>query len=113
MARLYKPEGNDKMMIKMWKWIVWVVLLAATAVASTAAALEGNHRRSLEKQVKEQSVVIDSLLSRDQPLLDVKLYVTDKSRNVIYGRYNKGSIFMPQERRYILEVDSVNMRVKN
>ena len=113
MARLYKPEGNDKMMIKMWKWIVWVVLLAATAVASTAAALEGNHRRSLAKQVKEQSAVIDSLLSRDQPLLDVKLYVTDKSRNTIYGRYNKGNIWMPQERRYILEVDSMNMRVRN
>ena len=94
-------------MIKMWKWIVWVVLAAATAVASTAAALEGNHRRSLEKQVKEQSAVIDSLLGRDQPLMDVKLYVTDRSRNIIYGRYNKGSIFMPQERRYILEVDSV------
>ena len=113
MARLYKPEGNDKMMIKMWKWIVWVVLLAATAVASTAAALEGNHRRSLAKQVKEQSAVIDSLLSRDQPLLDVKLYVTDRSVNKIYGRYNKGTISMPQERRYILEVDSVNMRIKN
>ena len=113
MARLYKPEGNDKMMIKMWKWIVWVVLLAATAVASTAAALEGNHRRSLAKQVKEQSAVIDSLLSRDQPLLDVKLYVTDRSVNKIYGRYNKGTISMPQERRYILEVDSMNMRIKN
>ena len=111
MARLYGPEGNEEMMIKtIAKWIVWVVLAAATAVASTAAALEGNHRRSLEKQVKEQSVVIDS---RDQPLLDVKLYVTDKSRNTIYGRYNKGWISMPQERRYILEVDSVNMRVRN
>lgn len=100
-------------MVKIWKWIVWVVLLAATAVASTAAALEGNHRRSLEKQVKEQSAVIDSLLSRDQPLLDVKMYVTDKSVNKIYGRYNKGTISMPQERRYILEVDSMNMRIKN
>ncbi len=100
-------------MVKLWKWIVWGALLAATAVASTAAALEGNHRRSLEKQVKEQSAVIDSLLGRDQPLLDVKLYVTDKSRNTIYGRYNKGYIAMPQERRYILEVDSVNMRIKD
>ena len=88
-------------------------VLAATAVASTAAALEGNHRRSLAKQVKEQSAVIDSLLSRDQPLLDVKLYVTDRSVNKIYGRYNKGTISMPQERRYILEVDSMNMRIKN
>ena len=99
-------------MLKMWKWIVWGVLLAATAVATTAAVLEGNHRRSLARQVKEQSVVIDSLLCRNQPLLDVKLYVTDKSKNTIYGRYNKGYIAMPQERRYILEVDSVNMRIK-
>ena len=99
-------------MLKMWKWIVWGVLLAATAVATTAAGLEGNHRRSLARQVKEQSVVIDSLLCRNQPLLDVKLYVTDKSKNTIYGRYNKGYIAMPQERRYILEVDSVNMRIK-
>ena len=97
----------------MAKWIVWAVLAAATAVATTTAILEGNHRRSLAKQVKEQSAVIDSLLSRDQPLLDVKLYVTDKSRNVIYGRHNKGTISMPQERRYILEVDSMNMRIKN
>ncbi len=95
------------------KWIVWAVLAATTAVATTTAILEGNHRRSLSKQVKEQSEIIDSLLHRDQPLLDVKLYVTDKSRNVIYGRYNKGSIYMPQERRYILEVDSMNMRIKN
>lgn len=99
--------------MKIWKWIVWAVLAAATAVATTAAILEGNHRRSLTKQVKEQSEIIDSLLSRDQPLLDVKLYVTDKSKNIIYGRYNKGSIYMPQERRYILEVDSMNMRIKN
>lgn len=99
-------------MLKMWKWIVWVVLAAATAVATTAAVLEGNHRRSLARQVKEQSAVIDSLLNRNYPLLDVKLYVTDKSRNTIYGRYNKGYIAMPQERKYILEVDSVNMRIK-
>ena len=98
--------------MKKWIWIVWAVLAAATAVAITVAALEGNHRRSLAKQVKEQSAVIDSLLSRDRPLMDVKLYVTDKSKNTIYGRYNKGYIAMPQERRYILEVDSVNMRIK-
>ena len=99
-------------MLKKWIWIVWAVLAAATAVSTTAAALEGNHRRSLARQVKEQSVVIDSLLARDLPLLDVKLYVTDRSVHKIYGRYNRGDINMPQERRYILEVDSLNMRIK-
>lgn len=85
-----------------------------TALAVTVASLEGSHRRSLAKQVKEQSAIIDSLLKRDLPLFDVQLYVTDKSVNKIYGRYNKGTISMPQERRYILEVDSVNvMTLKN
>jgi len=100
-------------MMKKWIWIAWAVLLAVTAVATTTAALESNHRRSLSRQVKEQSAVIDSLLSRDRPLFDVKLFVTDKSVNKIYGRYNKGTISMPQERRYILEVDSMNMKIKN
>ena len=98
--------------MKKWIWIVWAVLAAATAVATTTATLEGSHRRSLARQVKEQSVVIDSLLARDLPLLDVKLYVTDRSKNTIYGRYNKGYIAMPQERKYILVVDSANTTLK-
>lgn len=85
------------------------VMAVVTALAVTVASLEGGHRRSLARQVKEQSAVIDSLLKRDLPLFDVQLYVTDKSVNKIYGRYNKGTISMPQERRYILEVDSVNV----
>ncbi len=83
-----------------------LILAALAALAATAAFLEHSHRKSLQRQVAEQSAVIDSLLSRDRPLLDVQLHVTDRSRNVIYGRYNKGTITMPQERRYILEVDS-------
>ncbi len=98
--------------MKKWSWILIAVMAVITALAVTAASLEGSHRRSLARQVKEQSVVIDSLLRRDQPLLDVKLCVTDKSRNTIYGRYNKGTISMPQERRYVLEVDSMNMVLK-
>ena len=90
-----------------------LVLAALAALAATAAFLEHSHRKSLQKQVAEQSAVIDSLLSRDRPLLDVQLHVTDRSRNVIYGRYNKGTITMPQERRYILEVDSSTLVVKN
>ena len=81
-------------------------------MAVAVASLEGNHRRSLQKQVKEQSVIIDSLLQRRMTVFDVQLHVTDKSVNKIYGRYNKGTISMPQERKYILEVDSVSMSVR-
>ncbi len=99
--------------MKKWTWILMAVMAVITSLAITIASLEGSHRRSLAKQVKEQSVVIDSLLKRKPTMMDVKLYVTDKSVNKIYGRYNKGYIAMPQERRYILEVDSMNMRIKN
>ena len=97
--------------MKKWSWIVLAALAVIAALAITAASLEASHRRSLARQVKEQSVVIDSLLKR-RPAIEVELYVTDKSRNVIYGRYNKGTITMPQERRYILEVDSTRVSVR-
>ena len=99
--------------MKKWAWILMAIMAVIASLAITAASLEGNHRRSLQKQVKEQSVIIDSLLQRRMTVFDVQLHVTDKSVNKIYGRYNKGTISMPQERKYILEVDSVSMRVKN
>ena len=76
------------------------VMAVITSLAITIASLEGSHRRSLAKQVKEQSVVIDSLLKRKPTMMDVKLYVTDKSRNNIYGRYNKGTITIPTIKTY-------------
>ena len=99
--------------MRKWSWIALAAMAVVASLAITVAVLEGNHRRSLARQVKEQSVVIDSLLARDLPLLDVKLYVTDRSVNKIYGRYNRGYINMPQERRYILVVDSANTTLKS
>lgn len=95
--------------MKKWTWILMAVLAVITSLAITIASLEGSHRRSLAKQVKEQSVVIDSLLKRKPTMMDVKLYVTDKSRNNIYGRYNKGTITIPTIKTYKLEVDSVRV----
>ncbi len=91
------------------------IVMAMTAAVGTLSLLlhqERRHCASLESRVTEQSTVIDSLLARRMQLMDVQLWVTDKSRNVVYGRYNKGSISMPQERKYILVVDSVNTSVK-
>ena len=94
------------------KWIIYGLTALVIAVSLTVGIAEGAHRRSLQKQLKEQSVIIDSLLHRPKALMDVQLYVTDKSVNKIYGRYNKGFITMPQERKYILEVDSVRTTLK-
>ncbi|MBQ9435474.1 MAG: hypothetical protein IJU33_05035 [Bacteroidales bacterium] len=93
--------------MKKWTWILMAVLAVITSLAITIATLEGAHRRSLAKQVKEQSVVIDSLLKRKPAMMDVKLYVTDRSKNNIYGRYNKGTITIPTVKTYKLEVDSL------
>ena len=101
-------------MMKTWlKILIAAVLASAVCVMSVLYAESHKHVKTLKAQVTEQSAIIDSLLKRRMTLLDVELYVTDKSVNKIYGRYNKGTITMPQERKYILEVDSVNMRIGN
>lgn len=95
--------------MKKWMIVAMAVVLAIAAVSVTAYSLEHRHVKTLQRQVGEQSEVIDSLLRRRQTCIDVDLYVTDKSRNYVYGRYNKGTITMPQERKYILEIDSTSM----
>ena len=97
--------------MKTWvKILILAVLASAVCVMGVLYSESNRHVRTLKAQVKEQSAVIDSLLKRRMTLMDVDLYVTDKSRNVIYGRYNKGTITMPQERKYILVVDSISVR---
>lgn len=74
-----------------------------------------NSRQRIQEQSKiitRQGAVIDSLLQRREKFIDVQLYVTDKSNNKIYGRYNKGTIAMPQEKVYRLEIDSTNFKIK-
>ena len=101
-------------MMKTWiKILIVAVLASAVCVMSVLYAESHKHVKTLKAQVTEQSAIIDSLLKRRMTLMDVDLYVTDKSVNKIYGRYNKGTITMPQERKYILEVDSVNVRMEN
>jgi hypothetical protein len=96
-------------------WIKIAILAVLITVIATLSVLYAESRKhvvTLKAQVKEQSAIIDSLLSRRMTVFDVKLNVTDKSRNVVHGRYNKGTINMPQERTYKLEIDSVSVNVK-
>ena len=100
----------------MKKWInivIYVVLVATIAVMGTTINGQRKHVTSLNNQVKEQSTIIDSLLKRRMTVFDVQLNVTDKSRNIIHGKYNKGTINMPQERTYKLEIDSTNIIISN
>lgn len=92
----------------IWKWIVALVLLSGIALLSVLYAKEVQYTQRLEATNERQGVIIDSLLNRKMQCLDVELWVTDKSHNVIHGRYNKGTITMPQERRYVLVIDSAS-----
>lgn len=100
---------------------VFTVLIGVLVVLVfvTANVLLNCMNRNLQKQINEQTeiitrqgAVIDSLLQRREKFIDVQLYVTDKSNNKIYGRYNKGTIAMPQEKVYRLEIDSTDFKIK-
>jgi len=94
------------------KIIIYAFVAILLAVSVTIAVTTGKHNKSLRIQVKDQGRIIDSLLNRRMQVFDVQLYVTDKSKNIIHGRYNKGTITMPQERIYRLEIDSNSMVLK-
>lgn len=100
-------------MIKTWiKVIIYAVIAVALATTTTVAALQGRHLKDVRLQVAEQSRVIDSLLTIRRTFMDVELNVTDKSVAKIYGRYNHGTISMPQERVYKLVIDSTNVKIR-
>ncbi len=102
----------------MKKWIIIAAAVYFAATTGTIAVLSVQLKNKtemcshLKEQTAEQSRVIDSLLNRRDKFIDVQLHVTDKSRFAIYGRYNKGTINVPNERTYTLEVDSINMKIK-
>lgn len=97
------------------------IAVEAAAIAALSFALSFSMQRGndIRERCKEQSEVIvkqqatiDSLLRKRDTFIDVELNVTDKSRATIYGRYNKGTITIPQQRTYILEIDSTNVKIK-
>jgi hypothetical protein len=92
--------------------VIIAVLVAGLVTMSILCRSQKKHVSTLKMQVKEQSAIIDSLLNRRMTVFDVRLNVTDKSKSTIYGRYNKGTINMPQEKTYKLEIDSTNIAIK-
>ena len=85
-----------------------------TLCAVLAVALAGSRKQAgtLASQVAEQHQVIDSLLARRMTVMDVSMHVTDRSTSKVYGRYNKGTITLETAKRYILEVDSFNIKTR-
>lgn len=102
--------------MKKWIIIVAAAYFAATTATISVLSFQLKSRtevcNNLKERAAEQSRVIDSLLNRRMTVFDVQLHVQDKSKFAIYGSHNKGTINVPNERTYTLEVDSVNMKVK-
>lgn len=96
--------------MKKWiKWLIRGVVSLLIVILLTVSISQGKHNKTLKNEVKHQQVVIDSLLKMERNSVEIQLFVTDKSVNKIYGRYNKGTISMPTEKSYTLEVDSVRL----
>lgn len=100
------------MWVKWLKWVILAVLLAVIAVLSVSVAKDRKHIKSLQGQVAEQSAIIDSLLNRQSVVFDVSLNVQDKTRLTVNGKGNSGTINVPQEKVYVLEIDSTNISLR-
>lgn len=100
------------MCVKWLKWVILAVLLAIIAVLCVAVAKDRKHIKTLKYQVAEQSAIIDSLLNRQSVVFDVSLNVQDKTRLIVNGKGNSGTINVPQEKIYILEIDSTNISLR-
>lgn len=94
------------------KWVSIAACVMALAVTIFVAAYQGKTIRKQNQTIMFQQEVIDSLLNRRMVVFDVSLAVTDKSRFSVYGKYNKGTINVPSEKTYILEIDSSRVEMK-
>lgn len=100
------------------KW--WIVIVAVLALAMIGEAIGWNvcQNRSKERQqtIDFQRAMIDSLVSRppteDQYItLDLNMAVTDKSKVDVNGKGNSGTINVPTERHYVVEIDSTSLNI--
>ena len=104
--------------------IICIAILAA-AVSATSIGWHGANRISrnrletieeLKASVEFQRRTIDSLLSLppaeiNELTVELHMDVTDRSRLTVNGKGNSGTITVPTERKYTVEVDSAIFNV--
>ena len=98
--------------IKILAAILAGLLISVVITSILSVQLQEAAKKCRKIESLEQTTVIDSLLTRRMKVVDVHLYVTDKSKFNIYGRYNKGTITAPSEKVYTLKIDSTNIMLK-
>lgn len=100
------------------KTYIKIILIAIVAVIitglATGVALQHKTIKQNNKTIDFQRETIDSLLAlppAESITLEVMLEVTDKSKLTVNGKGNSGTINIPQERHYVVEIDSVSMGI--
>lgn len=100
------------------KTYIKIILIAIVAVTitglATGVALQHKTIRQNDKTIEFQRETIDSLLAlppAESITLEVSLEVTDKSKLTVNGKGNSGTINIPQERHYVVEIDSTSLGI--
>lgn len=101
----------------MKKKLIIAIIIAVLTGCNVFTGYEW-HKTNREKRaffslIENQNSTIDSLVNNPAKCLkiDVKMDLTDKSKFEINGKNNSGTINVPNEKTYILEVqyDSVSI----
>ena len=90
--------------------IIYVVLVGIIGILTVGFVLTQKQTKVQLDRIEQQDKIIDSLLARRMHVVDIHMQVTDKSKNNIYGRYNKGTITIPTQKTYTLDIDSLNIK---
>lgn len=98
----------------------WIILTAILVGCIIAEAIGWNvsQNRSRERQttIDFQRTTIDSLLAlppahQQEIRLELNMAVTDKSKVDVNGKGNSGTINVPTERKYVVEIDSTSLNI--
>lgn len=90
--------------------------LAVLTITGLSVAVGYQHKniKNLNNTVEFQRETIDSLLAlppAESVTLEVMLEVTDKSKLTVNGKGNSGTINVPTERHYVVEIDSTSLGI--
>lgn len=86
-----------------------IILSAIVLGLSIWVGLNERHIHTLKTTITTQQQTIDSLLQL-KPTLEVHLAVTDRSTLKVNAAKNSGSVIVPSEKHYVVEIDSVSIK---
>jgi len=87
--------------------VISVILLGGNVFFSYEWHKSHKTKKEYFSLIEKQSATIDSLVNHPAKSvrMEVKMDLTDKSKFEINGKNNSGTINVPNERKYILEIE--------